>query len=82
MSYHIKEIEKGEVGKLSKIYEEIEEVKDADNQNCNVMVILELSDVIGAIECYLEKEHPSITLKDLIKMKDITKRAFQSGSRS
>jgi hypothetical protein len=82
MSYHIKEIEKGEVGKLSKIYEEIEEVKDADDQNCNVMVILELSDVIGAIECYLEKEHPSITLKDLIKMKDITKRAFQSGSRS
>lgn len=82
MAYHIKEIPRGEIGELSKIYEEIEEVKDASEQNCDLMLLIELSDTIGAIECYLEKHHPSLSLDDLIKMKDITKRAFKSGHRT
>lgn len=81
MGYHIKEIEKGKLGELSKVYEEIEEARDADEQNCSIMVLIELSDAIGAIEAYLEKYHPSISIEDLIKMKDITKRAFRTGHR-
>lgn len=79
--YHINEITKGVVGELSKIYEEVEEVKDADEQGASVMVLLELSDLIGSVQLYLEKHHPSVCLEDLIKMSDITQRAFKSGGR-
>ena len=79
--YHITKINKGELGELSKVYEEVEEIKDADKQACVIMVLLELSDTLGAIGAYLEKHHPSITLSDLIVMKDITKRAFKNGRR-
>jgi hypothetical protein len=81
MSYHLRDIPKGVLGELSKVYEEIEEVKDSDEQGAKVMVLLELCDVIGAIESYLEKHHKSITLTDLIVMSDVTKRAFKSGVR-
>ena len=81
MSYHLKDIPKGTIGELSKVYEEIEEVKDSVVQGADLMILMELSDVIGAIELYLEKHHKSITLADLIKMSDITKRAFRSGRR-
>lgn len=79
--YHLIEPTRGEFGELSKIYEEIEEIQDAEAQGATLMLIQELSDTIGAIEGYLKKHHPSITLDDLIKMKDITKRAFESGQR-
>lgn len=46
------------------------------------MIILELSDTIGAIELYLEKNHPSLSLNDLKKMSDLTRRSFESGERS
>ena len=82
MSYHLRSIEKGTIGELSKVYEEIEEVKDSDEQGVHLMVLVELSDVIGAIESYLEKHHKSISLTDLIVMSDVTKRAFRSGRRS
>tara|TARA_R110000851_G_scaffold300326_1_gene456440 strand:+ start:210 stop:458 length:249 start_codon:yes stop_codon:yes gene_type:complete len=82
MSYHLRSIEKGTIGELSKVYEEIEEVKDSDEQGVDLMVLVELSDVIGAIESYLEKHHKSISLTDLIVMSDVTKRAFRSGRRS
>ena len=79
--YHKKEIEKGTVGELSKIYEEIEELKDADEQGVNLMVLLELSDVIGAIELYLSKHHKSISLDDLISMSRLTQEVFIGGFR-
>lgn len=79
--YHINNIEKGIVGELSKIYEEVDEVMDADKQQCKLMVLIELSDLIGAVESYLEKHHPSLTLNDLISMKNITKRVFKEGYR-
>lgn len=80
--YHLSNIEKGVVGELSKVYEEIEEVKDADAQGAELMVLIELSDVIGAIDLYLKRHHLSIGLKDLIAMSSITQRAFLSGGRS
>ena len=46
------------------------------------MVLNELSDIIGAVEGYLIKHHPSLTLSDLLKMKELTARAFTSGARS
>lgn len=80
--YHKAKIEKGVNGEISKIQEELDELKDAEQQDIKVMQLAELSDLIGAIELYLEDKFPDISLDDLIKMKDATKRAFQTGRRS
>lgn len=79
--YHLKAITKGQLGLSSKIREELEELEDAEAQNCKIMALLELSDLIGAIEAYLQKQYPNLNLEDLIKMSKITQRAFQSGER-
>ena len=79
--YHITEIVKGDVGELSKIREELDEVFDAQKQESKLMILIELSDLVGAITMYLDKYHPSININDLIKMSEITKRAFISGER-
>lgn len=80
--YHKREIKKGVIGELSKIYEEVEEIKDAEEQGIDIMLLVELSDMIGATQLYLEKHHPSISIEDLIKMSDVTQRAFKSGGRT
>ena len=79
MSYHLTEIPRGVYGEFSKIEEEFLEAKDAIDQENPVMVLQELSDMLGAIEAYTAKYN--ITLIDLIIMKDATKRAFESGHR-
>ena len=81
MSYHLTKIPQGVYGEISKIEEELAELKDASEQQCKIMVLCELSDLIGAIEGYLLKYHPNFTLDDLLLMKDITSNAFKSGSR-
>lgn len=79
--YHLSVIDKGELGELSKIKEEIDEALDAEAQSSKVMVLVELSDAVGAIEAYLARHHPSISLEDLKTMSAITKRAFENGRR-
>lgn len=79
--YHVTDIKKGEIGELSKVHEELEEAIDAEFQGCRVMLLVELSDMLGAIEAYLEKHMPGITLDDLRSMSDVTRRAFRSGAR-
>lgn len=79
--YHVNKIQKGTLGEISKIEEELNELKDAQAQGAKIMELVELSDMIGAIELYLEKNHAGTTLDDLIKMKNITKRAFENGHR-
>jgi phosphoribosyl-ATP pyrophosphohydrolase len=82
MGYHKAKIKKGEKGELSKVREEMEEALDAKDQGCELMVLMELSDVIGAISLYLEKYHPSLKMNDLIKMAELTKSAFRDGDRT
>jgi len=79
--YHINSIPKGIPGELSKIKEEIYEAIDAETQGCKVMLLVELSDLYGAIELYLEKYFPDMSMHDLKSMSDITRRAFQTGHR-
>lgn len=79
--YHLNKIPKGEIGELSKVMEECLEALDANEQGCSVMVLVELSDMIGAIELYLKKHHPSISIDDLKAMSHITQRAFNTGHR-
>ena len=79
--YHISDIVKGDVGEISKIIEECEELKDAENQENKILILCELSDLYGAIECYLEKHFSNIKMSDIKNMSDATKRAFESGLR-
>lgn len=79
--YHLNEIPRGTNGELSKIQEELLEAVDAEQQNCKIMLLVELSDMVGAIKLYLEKHHPEVNLEDLEIMADITARAFRSGAR-
>lgn len=82
MAYHKIKIEKGIYGEFSKIIEEFEELKDAHNQGNSIMELIELSDLLGAIEGYVKsKYNDTITLKDLLVMKDATCSAFEDGTR-
>lgn len=81
LGYHVASIPRGVLGEVSKIEEELAEFKDALAQRCSVMALLELTDLIGAIDGWLERYHPSIELGDLLSMTAITKRAFKSGHR-
>lgn len=80
--YHLRKIKKGKLGESSKLMEEVLELMDAEKQDCKIMSLLELSDLIGAIELYLTQHFPDFTLEDLKTMSDITKRAFESGART
>ena len=77
--YHKTEIQKGKLGEFSKIEEEFLEAKDALQQENPIMILLERSDMLGAIEHYIKKYN--ITLKDLAKMKSATQKAFEDGVR-
>lgn len=79
--YHVTEIQKGTLGEISKIQEELDELKDADKQGVRIMALVELSDLVGAIESYLETHFPEVNMEDLMKMSNVTKRAFRNGRR-
>ena len=81
IGYHISPINKGEIGEISKIEEELAELKDARMQDNKILVLCELSDLYGSIECYIERYFPNITMEDLKKMSDATKRAFENNLR-
>lgn len=80
MSYHINEIKKGVLGEYSKVQEELAEYEDACAQGIKVMAMCELADLIGAIEALADQQY-GLSLDDLIRMKDVTRRAFLSGRR-
>ena len=80
--YHLRQIQKGVLGESSKILEEVYELIDAEEQKCKIMSLLELADLVGAIEGYLETQMTGMTLEDLRIMSNITKRVFISGHRS
>jgi hypothetical protein len=80
MPYHLKKIKKGVLGKSSKIMEEVEELQDAEDQGVVIMAQVELSDIYGALE-ECAKSY-GLSMADLQKMSNVTKRAFLSGHRS
>lgn len=79
--YSLKNIPRGKFGEISKISEEVKELKDAITQDATIMALVELSDLYGAIEGYIKKHFPHVTMEDLKKMSAITGRAFENGHR-
>lgn len=77
--YHITPIEKGVYGEVSKIQEELDELKDAALQDSRILIMVELADLYGAIEGYAQNQ--GIDIEEIIKFSNITKRAFISGGR-
>lgn len=63
--YHLQDIERGVFGEFSKIREEAAEVADAESQGVRLMALVEMSDLYGAIQGYLERHHPTVTVADL-----------------
>jgi phosphoribosyl-ATP pyrophosphohydrolase len=80
--YHTRPIEKGVLGEPSKIMEEAYEFEDACAQGVQVMALVELSDLMGAIQAFLAKHHPGTSIDDLLAMSHVTERAFRNGRRS
>lgn len=74
--YHSVHIPKGQLGEITKIEEELLELKDSINQKVKIMELCEISDLYGAIEAYVNKHHPEITMNDIISMSNKTKYAF------
>lgn len=82
MGYHKKSIQKGTLGEVSKIKEELEELEDALSQNNKILSLCELADLYGSIEWFLKYNFPDISMKDLAKMATATKEAFEDGTRT
>ncbi len=70
-SFHNRKIKKGIYGEFSKIEEELDEAKEALEQGNKLMFLIELSDIIGAIEGVTE--HHGLDLNDLIKFSNKVK---------
>jgi len=79
--YHKSKIKRGKLGELSKLQEELDEALDAERQGIKIMLLLELSDLYGALDLYLIRHFPNISMKDLKAMSRATHRAFASGER-
>ena len=80
VGYHTKQITSGVYGEISKIEEELEELKDAASQSNKIMELVEISDLYGAIEAYVKNKF-AMDMNDIKVMSDATKRAFESGQR-
>lgn len=80
MAYHVREIPTGVYGDFSKIQEEYTELVDAIEQGSRILELVELSDLYGAIEGYIEK-HFDMTMDDIRHMAEITRSSFQDGTR-
>ncbi len=79
--YHLTAIPRGVYGESSKILEEVLELQDAEKQGARIMALHELSDIIGSVVGYLNNHYPDMKFEDLVKMTNITTRAFESGAR-
>jgi hypothetical protein len=80
MGYHKKEIRKGVLGEFSKIKEEFDELSDAFEQEDKILQLCELTDLVGAIESYVENKF-KLTLEDLVSFSNKTKSAFKEKKR-
>lgn len=81
MGYHKKEIQKGVLGFSSKIQEELDELKDAEDQGAQILILNELADLYGALSTYVEYQFPWLKMEDIVKMSELTKSAFKDGHR-
>lgn len=73
-------IPKSVFGSFEKVLEEVWEIRDAVYQDNNLLICCEMADLIGAIDEYSSSNF-GLGIEDLRKMAQLTKRAFEAGSR-
>jgi hypothetical protein len=81
IGYHTTSIQKHVAGTLDKIGEEFNEIKDAHKNGVKIMELVELSDLYGAMEMYLENNFTDISMHDIKAMSNTTRRSFKNGRR-
>jgi hypothetical protein len=79
--YHKKEISKGKIGEVSKILEEVQELQDAFQDGDRILQLIELSDIVGAIKCFLENYFNDFSIEELIYFANKTNESFKDGTR-
>jgi phosphoribosyl-ATP pyrophosphohydrolase len=80
--YHIDIIPKEPIGTAEKVMEEALELVDACKQANPVMALVEMSDLLGAVQLLLESKFGgALSVSDLITMAKTTRRAFESNRR-
>lgn len=79
LGYSNSPIKKEQNGTVGKLKEEFEEYIDAVKQGNILMALVELSDLLGAIDSYANRYN--MDLDKLIKMSKTTQRAFKEGKR-
>lgn len=67
---HKRKIEKGNFGEFSKIEEEFQELKDANEQHCKILEICEICDLIGAIDGYAKKKY-NLSIFDIYRFSEM-----------
>lgn len=72
--YHLYDIPKGTLGEYSKVIEEFMEFSDSIEQDCSIMAVLELSDLIGSLKHYFYSQQKEVvwthTISDLLSIQD------------
>lgn len=79
--YHLSPIKKGVLGELSKVQEELDELTDAHLQQDRILALVELADLYGALELYMERHMPGMSMEDVRQFAQTTRRAFENGRR-
>jgi hypothetical protein len=70
---------RGVYGQFSKLEEEFAEMKEAYENSDSIALLTESSDFIGALEEFIEKQFPPLTLNDLILHSNNKKKAYAEG---
>lgn len=77
--YHTVKIKKGVLGELSKIQEELDELRDAEKQGVKILIHCELCDIYGALRAYALRY--GLKMGDLHEMAKLTRNAFEQRHR-
>lgn len=77
--FHNREISKGVLGELSKVREELEEAEDALDQQNDILLILELADLVGAVGLVSEKY--GISLDQLVTFAKLRRKVGEQVAR-
>jgi NTP pyrophosphatase (non-canonical NTP hydrolase) len=76
--HHTVKISRGELGEISKIQEELDELRDAEQQGVKILIASELADLYGAIRVYALKY--GYKMGDLHEMAKLIRNEFEQSS--
>ena len=73
--FHVMPVRRGTYGELSKVQEELDEALDAETRGQKLLLMIELSDIIGAVAGVAERH--GYSLDDLIQFSELRRNVFR-----